>query len=62
MRADEGKGAHRVAKLRYASLTAPQQARVAALNRNDLLVYEEARQVFFARLRAYGIPRDACAS
>ena len=62
VRADEGKGAHRVAKLRYASLTAPQQARVAALNRNDLLVYEEARQVFFARLRAYGIPRDACAS
>ena len=62
VRADEGKGAHRVAKLRYASLTAPQQARVAALNRNDLLVYEEARQVFFARLSAFGIPLDACAS
>ena len=31
--------------------------------RNDLLVYEEARQVFFARLRTYEIPaHDACAS
>ena len=61
VRADEGKGAHRVAKLRYASLTALVQAARRRAHRNDLLVYEEARHTSSRGCARTG-SRDACAS
>ena len=56
--ADGGKGAHRVAKLSFSELSADDRRRVRWLNRDDLLLYAEASQLFQRRLRAYGIPED----
>jgi hypothetical protein len=55
---NSGRGAHRVAKLRMASLPPQIQHRVVALNHDDSRLYTEAEQLFRRRLRAYGIPDD----
>ena len=56
---EHGKDAHKVARLRYEELSAVEQRRVRWLNRDDLLLYAEARRVFHERLKAYGIPPEA---
>ena len=56
--AHQGKGAHAVAKLRFESLSGEQQLRVRWLNRNDLLLYAEAKLIFRERLRMFGIADD----
>ena len=56
--AHHGAGAHKVAKLNFAELSADEQRRVRALNHDDLKLYAEAKQLFERRLRAFGIPRD----
>ena len=54
----DGSGAHRVAHLRYESLSKADQRRVQRLNLDDLQLYAEAKRIFLRRLRAFGIPRD----
>jgi len=56
--ANAGKGAHKVAKLSFGSLSQEQQAQVRWLNRNDLLLYTEAVAIFNQRLQLYGISDD----
>jgi len=53
-----GQGAHKVAKLAFDGLSADEQRRVRFLNRDDLMLYAEAKRLFNDRLQAYGIPRD----
>jgi hypothetical protein len=47
-----------VAKLKLSALRPEDQRRVRWLNRDDLLLYAEAKVVFRRRLAAYGIPQD----
>ncbi|EOD33412.1 hypothetical protein EMIHUDRAFT_455818 [Emiliania huxleyi CCMP1516] len=57
--AGRGSGKHKVAKLTFEELSESQRERVAALNANDLLLYDEAVAVFRERLRWFGIPENA---
>ena len=55
---ESGKGAHRVAKLRFDALSPATQQLVRSRNRDDLELYAEAEKLFHRRLDAYGIARD----
>jgi len=56
--AGRGSGKHKVAKLTFEELSESQRERVAALNANDLLLYDEAVVIFRERLRWFGIPEN----
>ena len=49
-----GKDGH-VAKMHFEELSAAEQAQVRLLNRDDLLLYNEAVAIFNERLRLFGI-------
>jgi len=56
----QGKGAHRVEKLRFVQLNSTDQLLLRERNRHDLRLYSLARNIFEARLKAFGVSREGC--
>ena len=56
----QGAGAHRVEKLKLEQLSASDQHMLRERNRHDLRLYNLARNIFEARLKAFGVSRAGC--